>query len=203
MEVDLSEIKEKLERDQESCRLLEICHKRSTSEEPIVKFFEVSRENRRMIQLFNLVRSSLLFLSFWQKCVDKAPQLCREQSGSREIFSVDMVNDSLWKPSFQRWRGMWESILSGEISLKEVEDRFDRFRSEPQSLDAEIKIVSTFFCDEEGIDADLSRRVAQIKQFQKLKECEDAAVAILVFQKVMKLKGDFQVLDDFHDQVNL
>lgn len=201
MEVDLTEIKEKLERDQECCRLLEICHKRVTSEEPIVKFFEFSQKNRRMVQSFHLVRSSLLFLSFWQKCVHKAAELCTDESDSSKVLSIDKVNESLWKPSYQRWRGMWERILSGEISLKEVEDRFNRFRDDPKSLDAEIDIALMLFSDEEDIDADLRRAVAQIRQFQKLTECEDAAAAILDFQEAMKLKGDFQVLDDFRDQV--
>lgn len=156
-----------------------------------------------MIQSFHLVRSSVLFHSFWQKCIDRAAELCRDEYGSTEVLGIDKVNESLWKPSIQRWRGMWERILSGEISLKEVEDRFARFRNDPKSLDAEIDIVLKLFRDEEDIIADLRRAVVQIKQFHKLTECEDAAAAILDFRKAMKLKGDFQVLDDFREQVSV
>ena len=97
---------------------------------------------------------------------------------------------------------MWNRIISGQISLKEIEERFDRFREHPKSLDVEIKTASTCFSDEEDIETVLHRRIRQIRQCQKLTECSEAAQTILDFQEAMGLEGDFRVLEDLRDQVN-
>ena len=202
--VDLQEIKEKLKKDVASCQMLDICLRRSSSEEPIVKFFSLSTKNKRMIQLLHLVHPSPLFRDIWQKCIQRAPDFCKDDPGSSGELTVDKVQELVWTPSYcRRWRGMWERILSGEISLKDVDERFDRFRDDPKSLDIEIETVLACFSDYDDIETSLPLRVAQITQFQKLKECEGAAAAILEFQEAMALEGDFQVLDDFCDQVDV
>ena len=201
VEIALDEMKEKLEKDPSPCQLLEMCHKRSSSGEPIVKFFDLSTKNKRMIQMLHLVRASSLFRTFWHKCLQKTADLCKDDPGSR--LTIDKVQELVWTPCYRKWRGLWERIISGEISLKEVEERFDRFRGDAKSLDVEVEIASACFSDEEDSDAVLHHRIDQIKQCHKLTECSDAAETILAFQKAMDLKGDFQVLDDFRDQVNL
>ena len=62
-------------------------------------------------------------------------------------------------------------------------------------------MAMTCFPGEEDTSADLHNRVHQIKQCHKLTECSDAAEVISDFQNAMGLKGDFQVLDDFQEQV--
>lgn len=182
----------------------EICHKRHTSSElPIVKFFDLSTKNKRMMQSLDLVHSSRLFYAIWKKCIPKAVDLCKDDPGSSGTLTVDTVQELLWIPANRKWRGMWERILGGEISLQEVDERFDRFRSDPETLDIEIGVVVASFSDEENIDATIEQRVAQIKQYHKLRECEGAAAAILEFQKAMDLKGDFHLLHDFCSQVHI
>lgn len=200
----MQEIKEKLEKDITSCQMLDICHKRGSGEEPIVKFFGISTKNKRMIQLLHLVHRSPLFRSIWKMCIPKAADIYKNDPGSSGKLTVDKVEELLWKPSYRRWRGMWERILSGDINLREVDERFDRFRDDSKSLDIEIETIQSCFSDDyDNIDIALRHRIDQIRQFQKLKECEGAAKAIWEFQEAMGLEGDFQVLDDFCDQVNV
>lgn len=201
MDVDLHEIKEKLEKDITPCRMLEICHKRGISEEPIVKFFDLSTKNKRMVQSLHLVRNSHLFRTIWQKCFERAADICKGDPETSGKLRIDLVEELVWSKSFERWRTLWGKICSGQISLKDVDERFDRFRKDPKSLDDEIEIALKFLSAEE--DATLHRRVAQIKQFQNLRECEDAAAAILEFKEAMELEGDFHVLVEFRDQVNV
>ena len=178
--------------------MLEVCHKRGINQEPIVKYFELSTRNKRMIQSLYLIRSSILFRTIWQKCEQKAAGICKDDPQSDGKVTIDTVYELLWIQSFERWQTLWERVCSGQISLKEVDERFGRFRRDPESFDGEIKIALKFLPDEE----DLHQRVDQIRQYQKLRECEDSAAAILEFQEAMELEGDFQVLDDFRDQVN-
>jgi len=201
VDVDLDEIKEKLEKDISNCQMLELCHKRSSRDEPMVKFFDLSAKNKRMIQSLYLVRSSLLFRDFWHQCLRKAADLCKDDPGQR--LTIDMVQELVWLPSHRRWQDLWGRIVSGEISLKQVDERFDRFREDPEFLDVEIQTALTCFPDEENIDAVLRRRIDQIRQCQKLTDCSGAAETILVFQEAMGLEGDFQVLEDLRDQVNV
>ena len=166
-----------------------------------MKFFELSAKCKWMIQVLHSIRASFLFLSFWHKCLQKAAALCKEDPGSDGRLTIEKVQELVWIPSQRRWRDLWERIINGEISLKEVDERFSRFRDDANSLDVETEMAMTYFADEEGTGPALRNRVDQIKQCFKLTECSDAAEVISDFQKAMGLKGDFQVLDDFQEQV--
>lgn len=202
MDVDLDEMKGRLEVDISSRQMLELCHKRSTSEEPMVKFFGLSPKNKRMIYLLYNVRDSSLFMSLWCKCLQKAADLCKDDTAEGERLSMDMVQELAWNPSYRRWRELWKRVISGDISLKEVEERFARFRDDAKSLEVEIETATTCLSDED-IDTVLRNRIDQIKQCNKLTECSEAAETVLQFRVAMCLKGDFQVLDEFRHQVNL
>ena len=203
MDVDFDEIKGKLGKDPSFCEMLELCHKRISRDEPMVKFFGLSAKNKRMMQSLHHVRFSSLFRDFWHKCLQKAAELCKDDPGLSKRLTIDMVQELVWLPSHRRWRDLWERIVREEISLEEVDKRFDRFREDPKSLDVEIQTALTCFPDEEDIAAVLHRRVDQIRQCQKLTECSDAAETILDFQEAMGLEGDFEVLENLRDQVNV
>ena len=179
-----------------------ICHKRGPSEEPIVKFFDLSTKNKRMMQMLHLVQPSRLFRDMWQQCIPKAVQFSKDEVGSSGTLTVDIVQELLWTPAYRRWRSTWERILAGEISLQELDERFGRFRNNPETLEIEIGVVVACFSDEEEIDVSVRQRVAQIKQYHKLRGFEGAAGAILEFQNAMDIEGDFTLLHDFCGQVH-
>ena len=181
----------------------DICHKRSSIEEPMVKFFHLSPKNKRMMQLLHLIQPSRLFRDMWQQCIPKAVKYSEDEAGSSGTLTVDKVQELLWTPAYRRWRSTWERILGGEISLQELDERFDRFRNDPKTLEIEIGAVLSCFSDKEDIDRSVRQRVAQIKQYHKLREFEGAAVAILEFQKSMDLGGNFDLLHEFCGQVHL
>ena len=201
VDVDFQGIKEKLEQDLASCQMHDICHERGPTEKPIVKFFELSRKNKIMMRLLHLIHPSRLFHAMWKQCIPKAVEFCKDDPSSRGILTVDKVEEFLWTPAYRRWRGMWERILGGEISLQEVDERFDRFRSDPKTLEIEVGVVVACFSDGEDIDTSVRQRISQIKQYHKLREYKGAAIAILEFQKAMDLEGDFDLLLDFCSQV--
>lgn len=194
----MNEIKEKLVVDISSYQMLELCHKRSTREEPMVRFFDLSAKNKRMIHSLHRVQTSFLFLTIWEKCLSSGANHCRDERGSSECLTIDQVHEFVWMPSYQRWRDLWVRVISGEINLKEVKERFGKFGDDAKALEVEIEAAMTCYLDEEAI---LRKRIGQIKQCHKLTECSDAAETILEFQEEMGLEGDFQVLDDFRDQV--
>ena len=154
-----------------------------------------------MMQLLHLVQPSRLFRDMWTECIPKAVEFSKDEAGSSGKLTVDKVQEFLWTPAYLRWRGMWERILGGEISLQEVDKRFCRFRIDPKTLEIEIGVVVACFYDKEDIDHEVRQRVAQIKQYHKLKEFEGAAAAILEFQKAMDVEGNFDLLRDFCGQV--
>ena len=202
VDVDFRGIKEKLEKDLASCQMHDICHKRGPSEEPIVRFFDLSTKNTRMIKLLHLVHPSRLFRDMWQQCIPKAVKFSEDEAGSSGTLTVDKVQELLWTPAYRKWRSTWERILGGEISLQELDERFDRFRNDPKTLEIEIGAVVACFSNEEDIDLSVRKRVAQIKQYHKLREFEGAAAAILEFQKTMDLGGNFDLIHDFCGQVH-
>lgn len=201
VEVNLDGFKEKLKKDIKSCRMLELCHKRGMNEEPLVKYFGLTPKNKRMTQSLQLLKPSYLFHTIWQKCEEKAAAICRDDTHLSGILTLDAIHELLWTSSFERWQTLWERVRSGQISLREVDERFGKFRNEPERFDTEIGIALKLLPDEQDGEAVINGRVDQIKQYQKLRGCEDAAAAILEFQKAMELEGDFKVLDDFRDQV--
>lgn len=155
------------------------------------------------MQQLHLVQPSRLFLDMWQQCIPKAVQFSEDEAGSSGTLTVDKVQELLWTPAYRRWRSTWERILEGEISLQELDERFGRFRNDPRFFEIEIGAVEACFSDEEGIYFSVRQRVAQIKQYHRLKEFEGAAAAILEFQKTMDLGGNFDLLHDFCGQVHI
>ncbi|CAH3163087.1 unnamed protein product, partial [Porites evermanni] len=201
VDVDVAEIKEKLDKDPLSCQLSEMCYKRSAGEEPIVKFFGLSAMNKRMIQSLYCVQGSILFVALWQKCVQRAADISKDK-GINGGLTIDNVCELVWTPSYRRWQDLWMRIISGEIRLKEVKEQFGRFVEDQKLLDAEIETTLACFSDKEGVEeSDLYHRIDQIKQSLKLSECSDAAEVVLLFKNEMGLEGDFQGLEDFHDQI--
>ncbi|XP_022806306.1 E3 ubiquitin-protein ligase RNF213-like [Stylophora pistillata] len=200
--VNLEEIKEKLKKNITSCRMLDLCHKREITDVPLVKYFELTPRNKRMTQYLHQLQSSHLFRTIWHKCEEKVAPICREDLRLAGVLTLDTVNELLWTKSFERWQTLWERVCSGQISLKEVDERFGKFRNEPTRFDIEIEIALKLLPDEQDSEKVINRRVGQIKQYQKLRGCEEAASAILEFQNAMELEGDFQVLDDFRNQMS-
>ena len=199
--MDLAEIKEKLNKDPLACQLSEICYKRSAGEEPIVKFFGLSAMNKRMIQSLYCVQGSILFVALWQKCVQRAADISKDKEFNGGL-TIDSVFELVWTPCYRRWLDLWMRIISGEIRLKEVNEQFGRFVGDQRRLDAEIETTLACFSDKEGVEeSDLYHRIDQIKQSLKLSECSEAAEIVLLFKNEMGLEGDFQGLEDFHDQV--
>ncbi|PFX15559.1 E3 ubiquitin-protein ligase RNF213 [Stylophora pistillata] len=202
VKVNLDEIKEKLKKDITSCRVLDLCHKRGNTEEPLVRYFELTSKNKRMTKYLHQLQSSYLFRTIWHKCEEKVAPICRDDPRLAGILTLDAVNELLWTQSFERWQTLWDRVCSGQISLREVDERFDKFRNESERFDIEIGIALKLLPDEQDSEAAINQRVDQIKQYQKLRGCEEAAAAILEFQNAMQLEGDFQVLDDFRNQMS-
>ena len=202
MDIDLQNIKKKLEMVLPSLQILEICHKRGHGDEPVVKFFDLTITNKKMMQSLHDIHHSLLFRDFWRMCGQRTADFYKDEPGFDRTLTIDKVKERLWLPSYRKWRGLWERIYNGEISLNEVDEKFHRFNDDPEALDREIKAVVIKFSEVDDIDTVLLGRVDQIKQCHKLKECEDTAATILDFKEAMELQGDFQLLDDFRDQVH-
>jgi len=138
----------------------------------------------------------------WKQCIPKAVKFSADEAGSSGTLTVERVHELLWTPAYRKWRSTWERILGGEISLQELDERFGRFRNDPTTLEIEIGTVVSCFSDYEDIDRFVRQRVAQIKQYYKLREFEGAAAAILEFKKSMDLEGDFDLLHKFCGQVS-
>ena len=201
VKVDFDELKQKLMVDVSSRSMHDLCHKRTTNEEPVVKFFELSAKTKRMMQRLHLLHKSDIFLSFWNSCFDRAATLFKDDHGSSETFTIENVQEHVWITSYQRWRKLWERVISGEISIKEVEERFQKFWEDTKALDVEMEMAVTCF-PEEDIYVSLQSRFHQIKQCHQLTECLDAAEMISEFKDEMGLDGDFHVLDHLREQVN-
>ena len=154
-----------------------------------------------MIQSLYCVQGSLLFVALWQKCVQRAADISKDK-GINGRMTIDNVFELVWTPCYRRWQDLWMRIIGGEIRLKEVKEQFGRFVEDQKLLDAEIETTLACFSDKEGVEeSDLYHRIDQIKQSLKLSECSDAVEIVLLFKNEMGIEGDFQGLEDFHDQV--
>ena len=200
VEIAVSEIQERANMDVSLRPMVEICHKRSVSDEPIVKFFAISPKEKRMLQHLHRVQSSVIFRDLWHKCGSRAAELYNEDKGNGRL-SVQQVQEMIWTHSFNRWREFWERVISGDIYLKDVDVHLIKFQGDPQSLEEEFKPVSHFFGEEENLDDVLRQRKIQIEQCQNLREGVEAAECIWKFKEAMDMNGDFKILNDLRNQV--
>lgn len=168
---------------------------------PVVTFFGLSPKAKVMISSLSKLGDSVLLRQFWKENGDKALKLKAEKEGRRVSLNVDDVEELVWSPSIDQLRSLQGRFLTGAISFEEI-DRFFKVFKENEEIVREMKlIISKNGSKTQGTELIVNQRIEQIDQYYRLHNCIDAAKSILEFKTSLGLQGNFQLVEDLHNQV--
>ena len=169
---------------------------------PVVQFFELSPEAKVMISALSKLSDSVLLRQFWTENGDKALRLTAQREGHKVYLSVDDVEQLVWTPSKERLQSLQERFLNGAITFEEIDKHFNVFKGS-QDLSSEIKLITSKNGNQMKAPVSLiNERIEQIDQYHRLHSCIDAAESILEFKTCLGLQGNFQLVEDLHNQVS-
>lgn len=173
---------------------------------PVVTFFGLSSEARKMISALSDLKDSTLLREFWKGNGCKALKTTGHEEAQKVACDVEDVVKLIWIPSFEQLQSLQKGFLSGTISFREVDKFFSIFKGNQkyEDLTKEMKLI-TSRNDSQGppLNSVIDMRIRQIEQYHKLHNCIDAARIILDFKTNNGLEGNFEVVEDLLNQVCL
>ena len=168
---------------------------------PVVTFFGLSPKAKVMISSLSKLGDSVLLRQFWKENGDNALKLKAEKEGRRVSLNIDDVEELVWSPSIDQLRSLQGRFLTGVISFEEI-DRFFKVFKENEKIAREMKlIISKNGGKTQRTELIIDQRIKQIDQYYRLHNCIDAAKSILKFKTSFRLRGNFQLVEDLHNQV--
>ncbi|XP_078381354.1 E3 ubiquitin-protein ligase rnf213-alpha-like isoform X3 [Oculina patagonica] len=172
---------------------------------PVVTFFALSPKAKEMISSLSQLSDSTLLRQFWRDHGDKALKKIAERETQKAYLSVADVVELVWTPTNAQLQSLQDQFLHGSISFREVDKLFRVFKDDQkyENLAKEIRLF-TLRNDStaQAPDRLINRRIEQIQQYYKLHSCIDAARIILDFKTSLGLQGNFQLVEDLHNQMN-
>lgn len=173
---------------------------------PVVTFFGLSPEAKEMISSLSQLNDSTLLRQFWRDNGEKALRKIAERETRNTFLSVEDVVELIWRPTDQQLQSLQGSFLSGAISFGEVDKLFRVFKDSQnyEDLAKEIRLLTLRNESQvRAVDTLINKRIDEIQQYYKLHSCIHAARIILHFKTSLGLQGNFQLVEDLHNQVCL
>ena len=171
---------------------------------PVVRFFGLSSEATSMISSLAQLKDSILLRQYWIENGNKALTRIAQKEQQKNFLSVEDVMEFVWTPSIEQLQSLKHRFLTGVISFGEVDRLLKLFDRKYEDLAKEIRIITSRNGDQvHPLGEIINQRIEKIQQYYKLHSCIKAAGIILNFKAALGLEGDFQVVEDLHNQVSL
>ena len=169
---------------------------------PVVNFFGLSTEAKVMISSLRQLSDSILLRQFWTDNGNKALKITAQTEA--QFLCVEDVVKLVWTPSNEQLQSLQDCFLSGGISLGEVDKLFKVFKGNQkyENLAKEMRLITSRRGNQvQDPDALMNQRIEEIQQYYNLHSCIDAAKIILDLKTSLGLQGNFQLVEELHNQV--
>ena len=169
---------------------------------PVVTFFGLSPEAKVMISYLSQLSDSILLRQFWKDNGEKALKITAQREAQN--MSLGDVVELIWTPSNVQLQSLQDRFLRGVISFGEVDKLFKVFKGNQkyEDLAKEIRLITSRRGSQVNApDTLINKRIEEIQQYNTLHSCIDAARSILDFKTTLGLQGNFQLVEDLHNQV--
>ena len=200
----MDDLQKKAELDVSQLSIKELAHSIKIQEKafPVVTFFRLSLKAKQMISTLDKLADSILLRQFWKESSEKALKMTEKREGHKAfLLSVEEVQELIWAPSNGQLQSLQERFLSGVISFQEIDKLFQVFK-DSQDLAKEMRLlISKSDSAVKARKDKINKRIDQIEQYYKLRNCIHASNNILEFRERLGLQGDFHLVEDVHNQV--
>ncbi|XP_048410924.2 E3 ubiquitin-protein ligase rnf213-alpha-like isoform X2 [Stegostoma tigrinum] len=161
-----------------------------------VTYFILTEKLKEMAKSIHTFKDSYVLQMCWEK---EAKALCEEDTSSDEetseltsLVSLEGVHAMIWEPCLDKYKGIFKKLKEGSLMLEEVNIIFKDFVNRYEDLRSDFEIMCRIDMSAKGNW--IEKRIQQIREYHQLHLAVESAQVIMKAQNVLKLTGDFNVL---------
>ncbi|XP_038571429.1 E3 ubiquitin-protein ligase rnf213-alpha-like isoform X2 [Micropterus salmoides] len=203
VKVDLKGLDRKLHQNIEMMNLNEFVKVHTLDEQTSttieVTYFNLCDTTRQMASELHAVKDSTIFKMCWMNQVE---ELSREQhdtdgtehlGGNEEIYTLDQVHSKIFQSCYNKYKGLYDGLKSGELLLEEIDSTFDSYKENYKDLEKDLDIM----CRTNPSDNRkwIRGRIHQIQQYHDLHLAMESAKIIMDIRNTICPEGDFEVVE--------
>uniref|UniRef100_A0A8C6V5D3 RING-type E3 ubiquitin transferase n=1 Tax=Naja naja TaxID=35670 RepID=A0A8C6V5D3_NAJNA len=163
----------------------------SCSDDGIETCLHLSEDLKKVSKVVYDYKDSHIFLHCWEQAA-KMLMGQMENSDTEEPLDMEDVNYCLFDPCYKEFQRIYDSLKLGDLTFAEVNVLFKDFNNYYEELKKDFKIMCKLQAHDNG--KWISERIQQIQQYYELDLALDSAKVIDKVKDVLKLSGDFSVL---------
>ena len=195
MLLDLVALKEELKQDVSSKKICDLCQFKDGT--PVLLCYQAAKPLDPFVDHFDIMmkKSSNLFLH-------PLDIRLRITVATRTDLTLAHIHTEIWQPVFDSCRKLLDTLIDQTMTLSYIDTHLKTYSEE---LDHVVYNLAVGLSKCLAIPPDqtrLRRSLLSIHQYWKLCEYQAGAQVFLHLRDVLKLKGDFKLVERFSSQVN-
>ncbi|XP_008284914.1 E3 ubiquitin-protein ligase RNF213-like [Stegastes partitus] len=164
-----------------------------------VTYFNLRDTSRQMASEVHAVKGSTVFTMCWTNQVE---ELSRGQpdkddpehiNTNEEIYTLDLVYSKIFQSCYSKYKGLYDSLKSGELLLEEIDSFFEGYKGRYEDLEKDLDIMCRINPGDNR--RWIRERIRQIRQYQDLHLTLQSSKIIMAIKNIMCPEGNFTVLD--------
>ncbi|XP_039201899.1 E3 ubiquitin-protein ligase RNF213-like isoform X2 [Crotalus tigris] len=163
----------------------------SCSDDGIETSLHLSEELKVVSKCVHDYRDNHIFLHCWEQAAKRLMNNM-EDSDTEQTLDMEEVYDCLFNPCYKEFRRIYDSLKLGDLTFAEVNALFKDFNNHYEELRRDFQSMRQLQYQDNGEWID--ERIQQIQQYHELDLALDSAKVIDKVKEVLKLTGNFGVL---------
>ncbi|KAM9385416.1 E3 ubiquitin-protein ligase rnf213-alpha-like isoform 2-T2 [Pholidichthys leucotaenia] len=162
-------------------------------------YFNLCGEIHQMASKLHAMKDSSVFKVCWTHQVEAMSRDhsdiddSEQNEGKTEIYTLDLVYSKIFQSCYRKYKGLYESLKSGDLTLEEIDEIFEAFKGRYEDLEKDFDIM----CRLNPSDNRnwISGRVNQIRQYQDVHLVLESSEIIMDIKEALCPSGDFTALE--------
>ena len=185
---------DELKQDVSDKRICELCQFKDGA--PVLLCCQAAKPLEPFADHFHnmMKKSSNLFLRPLEKRLTRTV-------ASRSDLTIAHIYPEIWQPVFDECRKLLDSLINQSITLSHIDTRLKEYSDNLETVVFNLAVGLSKCLLLEPDHSQLRRALWKINQYWKLCEYRTGAQVFLQLRNVLKLKGDFGLVENFSSQV--
>ena len=198
LHVGLTSLKQELAKDIGKINICDLCQLKDDT--LVLKYYDIARPLDPIVEhisIMMLEKPSDLFLHFFSQKIQTV------LNSTSELTIADILPE-IWQPVFAECQELLNSLLDQSIKLSSVDTHFKAYFQDSKKLETVLKNLAegvSMCLNEEIEEGHLQKPLESICEYWKLCEYQVGTELLLQLREMLKLEGDFELVEKFSSQV--
>lgn len=171
----------------------------SCSDDEIETYLHLSEELKVVSKCVYDYKDNHIFLHCWEQAAKRLKNNM-EDSDTEQTLDMEEVYYCLFNPCYKEFQRIYDSLKLGDLTFAEVNALFKDFNNHYEELRRDFQSMCQLQYQDSGEWID--ERIQQIQQYHELGLALDSAKVIAKVKEVLKLTGNFGVLQQLLNLVS-